>query len=104
MARRLNQEAAKSIKYGDMNEIEALKLVTLNPAKMLHIVEYVGSLRKNKDADIVIWSDNPLSMYAIVEQTYVDGRCYYDLESDVNHREKIKIETARLLKKLMTEK
>ena len=64
----------------------------------------MGSLRKNKDADIVIWSDNPLSMYAIVEQTYVDGRCYYDLESDANHREKIKIETARLLKKLMTEK
>ena len=104
MGRRLNQEAAKLVKYGGISQEEAWKTVTLNPAKMLHIDQYVGSLRKNKDADIVIWSDNPLSMYAIVEQTYVDGRCYYDLESDANHREKIKIETARLLKKLMTEK
>ena len=102
MGRRLNQEAAKLVKYGDVSQEEAWKTVTLNPAKMLHIDQYVGSLRKNKDADIVIWSDNPLSMYSIVEQTYIDGRRYFDIESDLENREEIKTETARLLKKLMT--
>jgi len=102
MGRRLNQEAAKLVKYGGVSQEEAWKTVTLNPAKMLHIDQYVGSLRKNKDADIVIWSDNPLSMYSIVEQTYIDGRRYFDIESDLENREKIKTETARLLKKLMT--
>ena len=104
MGRRLNQEAAKLVKYGGISQEEAWKSVTLNPAKMLHIDQYVGSLRKNKDADIVIWSYNPLSMYSIVEQTYIDGRCYFDIETDLDHREKIKKETARLLKKLMTKK
>ena len=104
MGRRLNQEAAKLVKYGGISQEEAWKSVTLNPAKMLHIDQYVGSLRKNKDADIVIWSYNPLSMYSIVEQTYVDGRCYFDIKIDLDHREKIKNETARLLKKLMTKK
>ena len=74
MGRRLNQEAAKLVKYGGTSQEEAWKSVTLNPAKMLHIDQHVGSLRKNKDADIVIWSNNPLSMYSIVEQTYIDGR------------------------------
>ena len=104
MGRRLNQEAAKLVKYGGISQEEAWKSVTLNPAKMLHIDQYVGSLRKNKDADIVIWSDNPLSMYSVVEQTYIDGRCYFDKKIDLEHREKIKNETARLLKKLMTKK
>lgn len=104
MGRRLNQEAAKLVKYGGVSQEEAWKSVTLNPAKMLHIDQYVGSLRKNKDADIVIWSYNPLSMYSIVEQTYIDGRCYFDIKIDLDHREKIKNETARLLKKLMTKK
>ncbi|MDD1463716.1 amidohydrolase family protein, partial [Dolichospermum sp. ST_sed2] len=67
MARRLNQEAAKSIKYGGLKETEALKLVTLNPAKMLHIDDKVGSIKVGKVADLVLWTDNPLSVYAIAD-------------------------------------
>ena len=103
MGRRLNQEAAKMIKYGNMTQEDAWKSVTLNPAIMLHIDQYVGSLKKNKDADIVIWSSNPLSNYAIVEKTYIEGRCYYSIEKDLEHREKIKKEKARLLHKLSKE-
>ena len=104
MGRRLNQEAAKMIKYGNISQEEAWKSVTLNPAKMLHIDDYVGSLKKNKDADIVIWSSNPLSVYSVVEQTYVDGRCYFSLEKDLKHRERIKKEKARLLHKIINAK
>jgi imidazolonepropionase-like amidohydrolase len=57
MSRRLNQEAAK-VKYGDMSEEEAWKFVTLNPAKLLHIDDKVGSIKVGKDADIVLWDDN----------------------------------------------
>lgn len=78
MARRLNQEAAKAVKYGGCSEEDALKLVTINPAKLLHIDDRVGSLKKNKDADIVIWTGNPLSVYSQVEQTYVDGKLLFD--------------------------
>ncbi len=77
MARRLNQEAAKSVKYGGMTEEEAFKMVTLNPAKALHVDDKVGSLKQGKDADVVIWSDNPLSIYAKAEKTIVDGIVYF---------------------------
>lgn len=80
MGRRLNQEAAKSIKYGGLSEEEALKLVTLNPAKLLGIDKQVGSLEVGKDADLVIWSDNPLSMYARVKMTFIEGARYFDME------------------------
>ncbi len=80
MARRLNQEAAKSIKFGGLSQEEAWKLITINPAKLLHIDERVGSIKVGKDADIVLWSDNPLSIYAKVMQTYVDGIKYFDSE------------------------
>ncbi|MEY4330260.1 MAG: hypothetical protein RL609_1008 [Bacteroidota bacterium] len=82
MARRLNQEAAKAVKYGRLTEEEAWKFVTLNPAKMLHLDQRMGSLKVGKDADIVIWSNNPLSIYAMAEKTFVDGRCYFDREED----------------------
>ena len=85
MGRRLNQEAAKMMKYGGASQEAAWKSITLNPAKMLKIDNHVGSLKKNKDADIVIWSSNPLSMYSIVEKTYIDGRCYFSLEQDKKH-------------------
>jgi imidazolonepropionase-like amidohydrolase len=101
MGRRLNQEAAKMIKYGDSSQEEAWKSITLNPAKMLKIDQHVGSLKKNKDADIVVWSSNPLSMYSMVEQTYIDGRCYFSLEEDRKHRASIKKEKASLLNKLL---
>jgi imidazolonepropionase-like amidohydrolase len=78
MGRRLNQEASKAIKYGGCSENEALKLVTINPAKLLHIDHITGSIKKGKDADLVIWDGPPLSIYSKVEKTYVDGRLLYD--------------------------
>ena len=97
MARRLNQEAAKAVKYGGVSEEEALKFVTLNPAKLLHIDHRVGSIAVGKDADIVLWDDHPLSVYARAEQTYVDGTKYYDLEEDAAKREWMRGERARLV-------
>jgi adenine deaminase len=104
MARRLNQEAAKSIKYGGLSEIEAWKLCTLNPAKMLHLDSHMGSLKAGKDADIVVWSDNPLSIYARVEKTFVDGVRFYDSERDAQKRDEIRKERARLIQKMLDEK
>jgi len=79
-------------------------MVTLNPAKMLHLDNRMGSIKVGKDADIVIWSDNPLSIYAVVERTFVDGICFYDKEKDAAKREYIKRERARLTSKLQDEK
>ncbi len=104
MARRLNQEAAKTIKYGGISEEDALKMVTLNPAKLLHIDNKVGSIKVGKDADLVLWSDNPLSIYAKVEKTLIDGIIYYDIEHDKELRVAIQKERARLIQKMITEK
>lgn len=104
MGRRLNQEAAKSIKYGGLSEEEALKLVTLNPAKLLHIDNRVGSIKVGKDADVVLWSDNPLSIYAKVEKTIIDGQIYYDNEEDAKMRIEIQKERARIIQKMLEEK
>lgn len=78
VARRMNLEAAKAVKYGGLPEEDALKFVTLNPAKQLRIDAYVGSLEKGKHADFVIWSDNPLSTRAVCEQTWIEGKKYFD--------------------------
>lgn len=104
MARRLNQEAAKAIKYGNVSEEEALKFVTLNPAKLLHIDNRVGSIKVGKDADVVMWSDNPLSVYAKPLKTFVDGICYYDIDQDKVLRNKISMERERLIKLCLEEK
>lgn len=104
MARRLNQEAAKAVKYGGLSEEEALKFVTLNPAKLLHIDNRVGSIKTGKDADVVLWSDNPLSIYAKAVQTYVDGILYFDAERDLQLRRVIEDERARLIAKMIAEK
>ncbi len=104
MGRRLNQEAAKTIKYGALTEVEAWKLCTLNPAKMLHLDSHMGSIKTGKDADIVIWSDNPLSVYARVEQTFVDGIRFYDASRDAQKRDDIRKERARLIQKMLDEK
>ncbi|CAN5404001.1 amidohydrolase family protein [soil metagenome] len=101
MARRLNQEAAKSVKYTDMSEEDALKMVTLNPATMLHVADKTGSIKTGKDADLVLWSDNPLSIYAKAEKTIVDGIVYYDIEKDKLLREGIAKERARLIQKMI---
>ncbi len=100
MARRLNQEAAKSIKYGGLTEEEALKMVTINPAKMLHVDGKTGSIKVGKDADLVIWSDNPLSIYAKAEKTIVDGVIYFDREKDLELRKSNAAEKTRLIQKL----
>ena len=104
MARRLNQEAAKSIKFGGMSEEDALKMVTLNPAKMLHIDQKVGSIKVGKDADLVLWSDNPLSIYAKAEKTLVDGIVYFDRAADVEMRKQQMTERNRLIQKMNGEK
>jgi imidazolonepropionase-like amidohydrolase len=82
LARHLNTEAAKSMKWGGLSEDEALALVTINPAKQLRVDSRVGSLEVGKDADVVIWNHHPLSSYAIVERVYIDGQKYYDRQDD----------------------
>jgi adenine deaminase len=104
MGRRLNQEAAKCVKYGGLTEEEAWKLVTLNPAKLLHIDNRVGSIKVGKDADVVLWSDNPLSIYAKVEKTIIDGQIYFDVDEDDKLRIDIQRERARIIQKMIEEK
>ena len=82
LARRLNLEAAKAVKYGGVSPEEALKFVTLNPARQLKIDAAVGSLEPGKDADLVVWSGPPLSTFSRCEQTWVDGRRYFDMQED----------------------
>jgi imidazolonepropionase-like amidohydrolase len=82
-ARRLNTEAAKSVRWGDVDDNQALAMVTMNPARQLRIDTRVGSLEVGKDADVVVWSHHPLSTYAIVERTYIDGIVRYDKAADL---------------------
>ena len=103
-ARHLNQEAAKSIKYGGLTEEQAFKLCTLNPATMLHIADRVGSIKVGKDADVVLWNNNPLSVYATAQKTFVDGIEYYDRERDSVMRISIASERNRLIQKMLTAK
>ncbi len=104
MGRRLNQEAAKAVMYGDVSEEEAWKFVSLNPAKMLHLDDRMGSIKKGKDADVVLWSTHPLSIYAKAEMTFIDGIKFFDREEDLEKRAFIKKERARLIQKMLAEK
>lgn len=104
MARRLNQEAAKTMKYGGLTAEEALSLVTINPAKMLHVQDKVGSIKVGKDADVVVWSDNPLSIYAKSLYTIVDGTVYFDRQKDEQMQKAVDSEKERLIKKMVGEK
>jgi imidazolonepropionase-like amidohydrolase len=104
MGRRLNQEAAKIIKYGNISEENAWKMVTLNPAKMLHLDNKLGSIKVGKDADLVLWSNNPLSIYAKPEMTFVDGICYYSIAQDEVLRANIQAERQRLINKMIAAK
>ena len=88
LARRMNLEAAKAVKYGGLSEEEALKFVTINPAKQLKIDKYVGSLEIGKDADFALWSGHPLSNYSICEQTWVDGKQYFSVKNDQYFRQR----------------
>ncbi len=104
MARRLNQEAAKAVKYGGLSEEEALKFVTLNPAKLLHIDDRVGSIKVGKDADVVLWSDHPLSIYARAEMTFVDGIKFFDRKEEAMLRQRNEQERNRLIQKMLAAK
>lgn len=101
LARRLNLEAAKAMRYGGVPELEALKFVTLNPARQLRIDDRVGSLEPGKDADLVIWSESPLSTYTRCEQTWVDGRKYFDREADIAQRAEIRDTRAKLVQRIL---
>ncbi len=104
MARRLNQEAAKAVMYGNVPEEEALKFVTLNPAKLLHIDNRVGSIRIGKDADLVLWNDHPLSILATSDMTFVDGVKYWDKNEDLAKRAYIREERQRIIQKMIRAK
>ena len=104
MIRRLNQEAAKAVKYGGVSEEEAMKFVTLNPAKLLHLDNQVGSIKVGKDADVVLWSGHPLSVYSKAEKTIIEGTVYFDLEKDKMLRQQIKKERNQLINMMLKEK
>ncbi len=104
MSRRLNQEAAKTIKYGGLTAQEAWKMITINPAKLLHLDKRTGSLKKGKDADVVVWNGNPLSVYSKPLTTIIDGAVYFDIEKDKQKRIAIKKEKAKLITMMLKEK
>ncbi|WP_044102452.1 amidohydrolase family protein [Neolewinella persica] len=104
MARRLNQEAGKAVLFGGVSEEEALKFVTLNPAKMLHIDDRVGSIKTGKDADVVVWNNHPLSIYARAEHTFVDGVEYFNRAKDAELRKGIQEERNALVQKSLDAK
>lgn len=95
-ARRLNIEAAKAMKYGDLSEEESLKLITMNPAWQLGIQERVGSIDVGKDADVVIWNGHPFSVYSRVETTFIDGEIFFDRQQDLARRADLERERATL--------
>jgi imidazolonepropionase-like amidohydrolase len=95
-ARRLNIEAAKTMRYGGLTEEEALRLVTLNPAIQLGIDKRTGSIDVGKDADLAVWSAHPFSVYARVEQTFVDGELLFDRQADVARRPALEAERRTL--------
>ncbi len=101
MARRLNQEAGKLVKYGNVTQEEAWKTVTLNPAKILHLDNHLGTIEPGKDADLVFWTDNPLSIYAKVDKTFVDGVLYFDAATQLIKDKKVKDEKNRIIQKML---
>jgi N-acetylglucosamine-6-phosphate deacetylase len=101
LGRHLNTEAAKAVKYGGVSPTEALKFVTLNPAKQLRIEHRVGSIEVGKDADLVVWSGPPLSTTSRCEQTWIDGRSMFSLETDAALRERDQTWRNELIQELL---
>jgi imidazolonepropionase-like amidohydrolase len=99
LARRLNFEASKAVKYGNVPPADALAFVTSNPARQLGIADRVGSLEVGKDADFVIWSGDPLATSSMALETWIDGKKYFDRASDVAARPALEAETAGLTAK-----
>ena len=104
MSRRLNQEAAKAVKYGGVSEEDAWKFVTLNPAKLLHLDHRMGSIKVGKDADLVLWSDHPLSIYAKAEKTIIEGTVYYDADTVENQLKTIEAEKQQIIGQMLIAK
>jgi len=96
LARRLNLEAGKMLRYGGLDPVDALAMVTINPARQLRVDDRIGSLEVGKDADLVIWSGDPLSVFSIAEATFVDGRLLFDRQMDLEHRQRV-IEAREIL-------
>jgi imidazolonepropionase-like amidohydrolase len=101
MARRMNLEAAKGVKYGGLSETDALNFVTINPAKQLRIDSRVGSLEVGKDGDFVVWSGHPLSTYTVCEQTWIEGRRFFDKDEDAVMRTDLQKKKADLIQKAL---
>lgn len=99
---RLNLEAAKAVKYGNVAEEEALKFVTLNPARQLRIDEYVGSLEVGKQADFAVWNGHPLSSFSHCNQTWIDGALYFDRQEDAAARVRVSDMRNTLIQKILT--
>ncbi len=99
LARRLNLDAAKAMKYGGLSEEEALKLCTLNPAMQLRLDKRIGSIDVGKDADLAIWTGHPFSTYSRVDTTFIEGQVYFDRERDLQLRKELAKEKADRLKK-----
>ena len=97
-ARRLNIDAAKAMKYGDLTEEEALRMVTLNPARQFGIDNRTGSIDEGKDADLAIWNAHPFSVYARVETTFVDGEPLFDRQKEMTRRDAVAKERSELEK------
>lgn len=103
LQRRLNTEAAKSVRYCGMTEYDALKMITLHPAMQLEVAEHVGSITVGKHADFVLWNAPPLSAYAQAQQTWIEGRKYFDRQADLTRRGKIANERQQLIEKVLNE-
>jgi len=103
LARRMNTEAAKAVRYGGVEPSEALRFVTLNAAKQFKVEDRMGSLEAGKDADFVIWSGDPLSTMTRCESTWVDGRELFSLERDRELRQRDRAERERLIQKVLAE-
>ncbi len=99
-ARHLNQEAAKSMKYGNTSYDDALAMITINPAKQLGIDKMVGSIEVGKDADLVLYNRDPLSVYAVPQKVFIDGKIYFDIAADAQMNEAKSKEKAELMTKL----
>lgn len=97
MARRLNQEAAKVIRYGGVSEVDALAMITRNPALQLGIADQVGSIEVGKQADLVLWSGHPLRTTSRVEETWIEGQSYFERARDAQARALFETERAALL-------
>ena len=104
LARRLNTEAAKSMRYGGLSAEQCLDLITKNPAIQLGVGDRIGTLTAGKDADFVIWSDNPLSQNAVVLQTWIDGKRYFDRSLEPQRVDEVVKQRAAYLKLLEEKK